>query len=487
MISDIARTLRARWQAADLSAQFAVTAAAVVGCGMAVLGWWVVGRIERGVVDHAAASAALHMDIFIEPHLQELARSKQISPEQQKALNDLISVTEHGQSVVAVTVWGRDGTMIFSTEPFAAGKGPIAPSHIITSAWNGNIPSTFEPVEPTIAHTAPNKNPVLKVFTPMHATGSNKVIAVAELEASSPALATDLSRIRMQTTGVVGMLTLAMVASLFGIVRRGSRMIGEQRLSLEDRVRELTALLQENAGLQSRIVDINRRATDHNDKSLRRIGAELHDGPVQLIALSLLRLESLRLPDFNSVEGRNHDDLDAIEAALRDALKEIRQLCSGLALPDLERAPIAKVIEYAIMNHERRSRTQVSRQITKSLPATAPPLLLMCVYRFIQEALTNAVRHAGGKDQSVIAAYSAGRLRIEVADGGGGMTARDLDPARFAAGHGLGLAGLKDRVETLGGAFTISSGADSGTRLAAEFELDGLFDPVPPNSGIVLQ
>ncbi|NOT70440.1 MAG: hypothetical protein HOP09_03865 [Hyphomicrobium sp.] len=481
-------TLRTRWRAADLATQFALTALIVVGCGMAVLGSWVAGRIERGVIAHAAASAALHMDLFIEPHLQDLHRAPVLSPQSQKALLDLVTKTEYGQSVVGVTIWDEQGNPVYSTSALA----PIAASSqhqaTILSAWSGAIPSTFETFHaPSVRGNAPTPDAVLKVFAPMHAVGTNRVIAIAELNAASPALAADIRRTRFDTAGVAGLLSLAMVASLFGIVRRGSRVIGDQKVSLQSRVRELTASLEENDRLKSHIVDISRRAADHNDKALRRVGAELHDGPVQLIALSLLRLESLRIPELSRVELRNHDDFDAIESALREALKEIRDLCSGLALPNLEKAPVAKVIEYATMNHERRTKTVVSRLIAKTLPATAPPLTLMCIYRFIQEGLTNATRHGGGKDQIVAASFDGQNLMIEVADGGPGMTASDLDPARFASGHGLGLAGLKDRIETLGGQFSITSAKDHGTRLSVVLELNANSPHTAKNSGIVVQ
>ncbi|MEQ1653939.1 MAG: ATP-binding protein [Hyphomicrobium sp.] len=483
----IASKLRARWQALDLAAQFAVTAVAVIGTGMALLGWWVAGRIERGVIAHAAASAALHMDVFIETHVQDLIRSNTLSASSEKALSSLIARSHQGNTrVVGITIWNKNGSAVYSTDPMTANS--VGPQRIIATAWNGEIPSTFETKIGYSARTgASGSGAILKVFAPMHSTGTNRVIAVAELNAANPALASDIRQARFDTVAVAGLLSLAMVASLFGIVRRGSRVIGEQQLALEARVRDLTESLEENDRLQSRIGDINRRAADRNDKALRRVGAELHDGPVQLIALSLLRLESLRIPELSTVERRNHDDFDAVETALRDALKEIRDLCSGLALPNLEKAPISKVIEYAVMNHERRSKTQVARIIASDLPASAPPLTMMCVYRFIQEGLTNALRHAGGKDQIVAAAFDGQLLTIEVADSGPGMTASDLEPARFASGHGLGLAGLKDRIETVGGSFTISSALGQGTRLTAVVEINPDTAPSLMNSGIVVQ
>jgi signal transduction histidine kinase len=492
MLTSIVPTLRARWSAASLAAQFALTSAIVIATGMAILGWWVSGRIERSVVEHGAASAAIHMDIFIEPQLQDLATGQPLSAQSRKALTDLISVTDRGQKIVNVTIWDKNNQQIFSTANSAAVSIAASASNLknkkISAAFEGSLQSSYESSGRSSGRAGvKSADHVLKVFSPMHAIGTDRIIAVAELDAASPELAAGLVRARLQTAGIAGLLSLGMIASLFSIVSRGSSLIGRQKIALEDRVRELTQLLEQNANLQSGIVDANRRATDRNDKSLRRIGAELHDGPVQLIALSLLRLETLKLPGFNNVERRNHDDLDAIEQALRDALKEIRDLCSGLALPNLNGVSVAKMIDYAIMNHERRSRTRVTRVASGDLHIPAPPIVLMCVYRFIQEGLNNAVKHAGGIDQKVCAQFDGQLLRIEVADGGPGFELKTQDPERFAAGQGLGLAGLKDRVETLGGKFEILQAPGGGGRVSAVLNLQSLAETAPPNSGIHLQ
>jgi signal transduction histidine kinase len=496
-IAPLIAALRARWSAASLAAQFAVAAAAVIGVSMALLGSWVAGRIERGVIEHAAASESLHMDIFIEPQLQDLTRGNELSDASKKALAGLISANRRDQKFVNVKIWGKYGTQIYSSagdtsQAATAGISTSLPAStllMIGRAWDGAIQSVYGGAATGAAARAginPN-DAVLRVFSPMHATGTNRVIAVAELDATNPGLASGLQRARLHTTGVVGLLSLAMLASLSSIVRRGSQMISDQRLALQSRVNDLTAALETNAGLQADIIDINRRATDRNDRALRRIGAELHDGPVQLIALSLLRLESLKLPALSGVERRNYDNLDAVEGALRDALKEIRDLCSGLALPNLEGVSVSKVVNYAIMNHERRSRTRVTRAGSGDLNIPAPPLVLMCIYRFIQEGLNNAVKHGGGKDQKVLVENNGRKLDVTVSDGGPGFTGDSVDPERFASGHGLGLAGLKDRIETLGGRFAISSSPGQGTRLSASLDMTTLSATAPLNSGITTQ
>ena len=82
----------------------------------------------------------------------------------------------------------------------------------------------------------------------------------------------------------------------------------------------------------------------------------------------------------------------------------------------------------------------------------------ICTYRFVQEALTNGFRHGRGIDQSVTQSFKGARIRIEVADGGPGF-----DPSAVPA-ESIGLAGLRDRVESLGGTMVVRS-SSKGTRL----------------------
>ena len=148
MLTTAVAPLRARWAAASLAAQFALTSAIVVSTGMALLGWWVSGRIERGVVAHGAASAAMHMDIFIEPKLQELGRSEPLSAESKKALTELVSVTDLGQKIADVKIWDRAGRQIFSTVPEASGATVVNAIGLnalkVHAAWEGSIQSSYE-------------------------------------------------------------------------------------------------------------------------------------------------------------------------------------------------------------------------------------------------------------------------------------------------------------------------------------------------------
>lgn len=464
---DFLGDLKQRWAALSLAAQFVLAAAVVILTGMAIFGSWVAGRIERGVVEHASANSSLHLDTFIEPHVQSLARSEPLSSEAERQLSALVLPSSAAKTIKSVTIWASDGTVIFSTIPRLAGEKRLMPAKV-AKAWLGGIEDKFEMVTPEGGSgRGSTAEPILKLYAPLHERLTGRIIAVAEVHESAAQLANEIKRTRLQTAGALALLSLAMLGTLSRIVRRGGQTIVAQRAALRERVRDLSTALAKNDELQTRVIEANRRSVDTNDRLLRRLGAELHDGPVQLVALALLRLESLK-PKGEEADGLAGEDFNAVESALRDALKEIRGLSSGLALPKLEGATVAQAIEYAVRNHERRSRTRVQIQIDPKLPVSAPPLLLACIYRFAQEGLTNAFRHAGGKGQSVRAAVEGSQIVVEVSDDGPGMPEPSGDMEDDT--KGLGLRGLTDRVESLNGVLEVVSSPCSGTKLRVSFD-----------------
>ena len=472
MVSDFLGAISRWWRALGLESQFALAAALVIGTSMAILGSWVAGRIEKGVVEHASTNAILHLDSFVEPQLQSLASGEELSAEAERRLSGLALRGSNGHSILSITIWGAGGSVIFSTIPRLEGQRRLMPAKV-ARAWLGQVEDKFEMIAPDDGVGGAAAEPVLKIFTPMHQTGTARIIAVAEVHESAGQLHTDITRTRWQTGGVLALLSLAMLTSLSGIVRRGGQTISMQQKVLSERVGELSSALTQNEDLQLRVSEVNRRSTDTNDRFLRRIGAELHDGPVQLIALALLRLEGLR-PAANSstIAANSAEEFIAVETALRDALKEIRGMSSGLSLPKMEGSTIAQVIEYAVRNHERRTRSRVTLELGPALPRHVPKLLLTCLYRAAQEGLNNAFRHADGKDQAVRIGVDGEQLVLEIADGGPGLP--EQPAAAVDDTKGLGLKGLTDRVESLDGTFEIVSSPGTGTMLRIRFDKDAL-------------
>src|SRR5262249_43301308 len=115
----------------------------------------------------------------------------------------------------------------------------------------------------------------------------------------------------------------------------------------------------------------------------------------------------------------------------------------------------------AIDDHERRARIHVERHF-EGLPEQAPLAIKIALLRTLQEALSNATRHGRGVDVRVELTADGDRLRLSVSDGGPGFEPRGVEHSGR-----LGLAGMRERAELLGGEFEVQSEIGHGTTVHA--------------------
>ena len=255
-------------------------------------------------------------------------------------------------------------------------------------------------------------------------------------------------------TGVI----LFIYSALVVLFARGNRTIRRQRAELESQVNELNELVKNNVELNRRARAAAVRGTVLNERYLRRIASDLHDGPAQDIGYSLLTL------DRQSGEGVPRED---IAISLRRALAEIRSISSGLHSPELERLTLTEVVKRAVRIHTNRIHSQVDLSI-EMLPQSAPLAAKIAVFRVLKEALSSAYRHAGDAKPRVVVAADNGVIQVEIADRGSAVEGESL-PTHSP--H-LGLQIMRERVELLGGRFDVKEAAPAGTIVRAEIPLE---------------
>jgi signal transduction histidine kinase len=307
--------------------------------------------------------------------------------------------------------------------------------------------------------------PLLEIYSPIRASQSGEIIAVAEFYEVASGLEQDLFAARLNSWIMVGAVMLSMAALLFGIVASGSRTIGRQRRALEAQVSDLAGLAAQNDSLRQRVQRASSRAAELNEQLFRRISAELHDGPAQLLGFASLRLGSLIDPPAGA---DRRAEIGAVRDALDKAMHEIRDMCRGLALPDIDGIPLGRVVQRAIKGHRDLTGTEVALENTARPTMSLDHSQQICVYRFVQEGLANAFRHGGAKGQAVVLRSTEWALEVTVSDCGPGFGAA----AGQACGRsGLGLAGLRGRVESLGGKFSAKNGREGGAVLKMSLPL----------------
>jgi signal transduction histidine kinase len=311
---------------------------------------------------------------------------------------------------------------------------------------------------------------VLEIYSPVRLTGTNQIIAIAEYYQSSDALRSEIAAAQRSSWLILGGVMVIIYLLLSGFVRRASDTIEKQQVELNQQITRLTGLLAQNEELSQRVRRASARVAAINEQVLRRIGSELHDGPAQDLGLALLQIDILSAQLEKQPGGAENPAqiqlVSGIQTLLQNTLKEMRAIASGLSLPQLNDLSLAETILRAVRSHERRSGSRVGLEM-QNLPDEAPLPVKITVYRIIQEALNNAYRHAGGLGQQIMADCKDEILSLNISDQGPGF-----EPDRSNSDDHLGLSGMRERVESLGGTFQMESQSGAGVRLVVHLPLN---------------
>lgn len=441
-----------RWRDWSLATQFAVAGGVVMLIAMLVVGRWVSMRIEDAVVRNTANATAQYMESFISPLSQDLAKSDTLSPGAKRALDEIFTNTPLGQRVVSFKIWKDGGLVVEASDKAIIGRR-FAGDEALAEAWGGVVVASFAaPADEESAAEHALGVPLLEIYSPIREVWSGRVIAVAEFYEVGTELQADLADARRNSWLAVATVMFLIGASLYAIVLRGSRTIDSQRAALTSQLARLTELSEHNTALRRRVQNAAARASALNDQSMRQVGADLHDGPAQLMGFAALRLDTLRGAVESPVA---QQDLTAVERAVKDAIHELRTIARGLSLPDIELRPVGDLVRGVAEAHAARTGSAVAVSCDADPDRALSPAVKICLYRFVQEGLNNAWRHAGGAGQRVDLSMRGGLLTLTVGDSGPGFaaTAAATAPPPADDGRGMGLSGLRDRVESLGASF----------------------------------
>jgi signal transduction histidine kinase len=250
----------------------------------------------------------------------------------------------------------------------------------------------------------------------------------------------DLHRLLWQ----MGLLGLAVALGAVFRLRVLERRSDEQRAVAQEAERQLRQLSQQLVAAQ--------------EEERTHLSRELHDHVAQV--LTALRMELGRIERTNKAPADTRISAAVAESkALVDSMfRTVRDLALGLRPSMLDDCGLQAALEWHVKEFISRYGVHVDLAIDGNLESL-PDRHRTCVYRAVQEALTNCVRHANARRIEVSVVGYPGRLSMSVTDDGIG-----LDPGRPRTG--LGLRGIEERVKELQGTVTIGKAGGRGTRLA---------------------
>ena len=275
----------------------------------------------------------------------------------------------------------------------------------------------------------------------------------SQLNAGKLQLQETFAQFRRRLTGAVGLtILLGLVLAAFTTRRI---------LSLE---KETAARYQEISEARLELKQLSARLVHAQEEERRAISRELHDEVGQVMTGTLLEMANLsklvRAGDLEGIQRQAEDIKKEIENSI-GVVRNISLLLRPSMLDDLGLIP---ALQWQARELARRSGLRV-KVVAEDVPEDLPEEHKTCIYRVVQEALHNATRHAAGSMVRVEVHQQKGRIHLSIQDNGKGFDPPDA--------RGLGLVGMKERVNHLNGTFVVDSAPGRGTALRIVLPVDG--------------
>lgn len=467
----VARPLRAlrlvglrAMRALTLSQRFLIAAVLVVAIAMVALGNWIGVYLQQGITNGVATTAAASIDSLVAHQIGDVSPDRMPTAEERAQLDEAFAIGNDASStrLLQIRVRTLDGATFYEAATGFSEPGDDEEEDL-AGAMEGVVRTRI--VDVTVAPVGPIPGfplTVLEIYTPLRRAGTNEVFAVAELYYSARSVIELRDKAQRDVWVLVGLFGLLVVAALYLLVDHASRTISSQRQRLAANLAASRRLTDENRALRDASEQLRLNANFSNESLLAQVGSDIHDGPIQLLTLIILKLTKALRP--REGEAAASAELTMTIQLATDTMDELRNISTGLVLPELSNLTLQQTLALAIARHEDLTGTAVARSF-EGLQAEANIAAKICAYRVIQEALSNAFHHGGGIDQRVTASATNNVLHLGISNAAGNGSAK-----RPADGR-LGLRGMRFRVESLGGELDIDLESTARARVGATIPL----------------
>jgi PAS domain S-box-containing protein len=223
---------------------------------------------------------------------------------------------------------------------------------------------------------------------------------------------------------------------------------------LEDSIRQNTVTLEKVVDERTEALrQLSTRLMRMQDEERRRIARELHDSLGQELAAAKMMVDGIR--QRNTAPLKDQSAAEA-SAAIDRALQQMRTMSHLLHPPLLDEVGLASALRWYLEGVTKRSGIETTLEVRPTPFPRLAPQVETAVFRIVQEALTNVYRHSQATHSSVTLSRSALGIRLEIRDNGKGLTEGTI---RFRPGSiGVGIGGMRQRVEEFGGELRLSGG-----------------------------
>ena len=233
--------------------------------------------------------------------------------------------------------------------------------------------------------------------------------------------------------------------------------------------------LTERKRMEEELHQLSARILSIQEEERARVARDLHDGLCQSLTAMRLVLEGCLGDGFPAERRAPMSTLRSLVPAMRGAVDEVRRISTALRPAMLDDLGLLATIRWHLGEIEKRVPDLEVRRHLDAAEADIPEDLKTPIFRILQEATHNAVKHGGGSALEVRLTADEGRLRLTVQDNGSGFVLGEPGSGSGPAGHpgypGLGLSSMRERAEISGGVFRLLTRPGEGTTCEASWRL----------------
>ena len=230
-----------------------------------------------------------------------------------------------------------------------------------------------------------------------------------------------------------------------------------------DRVACILQDITERKRAEEALSGMNRRVIEAEERERNRIAKDLHEDVGQRLALLAIGIEQLK-NDHPNQTVELLDRMDAVWKQTLEILTDVKASAHELYSPRLEYLGVAAVMRIFCEEFGGRKQVEIDFR-NRGLPSLVQPEVSICLFRVLQEALDNGVKHSGVEEFRV-QLWADDEIHLTVSDSGAGF---DLEAAR--RGPGLGLIRMEQRLRLVNGTFSVDSQPEKGTTVHASVPL----------------
>lgn len=424
--------------------------AAIIAFGLILylLGLSIVQQFRDAESRSAAMANRSYIQGILDPLVTELAEEGTLAAAHNERINEVLGNTSLGKHLIGLVIWDLKGEVAFTT--LESRFESVLGGEEFQAALNGGLGIELH-LENVENPGASIPTPYFEVYVPLYGANSTTPVAIGEVYTDATAMLEEMASAEATVWwslggGLLGLSALAFIAMLLR-----SRLA--HQLEVARSLADLNRYYRERAE-RERIA-----ATQSNEQLLNVLGAEIHDGPVQMLSLLMLTLGREDEPPSQNIAMNKRDLAEHI-------MSDLRAISGGLILPEIRNLSLSNALRLAVTRHQNMTGNTIMADVTH-LPIKVDAGLAICLYRFVQEGLVNSHKYASPGGVTVVATADDKSIDITISDQD---TKADAPKPSRPTNSGLGLQGIRNRLAVYGGVISLTDNDRGGKDLSLTVE-----------------